>query len=82
MFCLCNNYDNAAAVLVQNLAYAFENHLATREQILRKTQEFIQTVQGMPQCDVSQVHQMSLQVLLQMIQIILDVEASKGVGVM
>ena len=74
---MCNNYDNAAAVLIQHLANAFENHLATREQLLAKAQEFIQVIQSMPQCDVSQVHQVSLQVVLQMIQIILDVEASK-----
>ena len=40
LFCLCNNYDNAANILIKNLAVAYQNNSSNKLMLLQKTQEF------------------------------------------
>lgn len=62
--------------MITNLALAYEHNTPNKETILQKTQEFVTTVQSLPVCDVSHVNMSSLQCLLHMIQIIIDVDSS------
>lgn len=77
LFCLCNNYDNAAKILISNLAIAYQNNATNKERLLQKAQQFKTEVQMLPSCDIAPLTASSLDVLLQLIDIMMLVDRSK-----
>lgn len=78
LFCLCKNYDNAATVLIHSLAIAYANNTPNKETILQKSREFLSMLENLTECDISHVNASSLQCLLIMIQIIIEVDSSNS----
>ena len=77
LFCLCNNYDNAANSLIKNLAVAYQNNSSNKLMLLQKTQEFKTILETLPNNDLLPSTVSSLDILLQVIDIIELVDQSK-----
>lgn len=77
LFCLCNNYDNAANILIKNLAVAYQNNSSNKLMLLQKTQEFKTILETLPNNDLLPSTVSSLDILLQVIDIIELVDQSK-----
>ena len=77
LFCLAHNYDNAANILIKNLAVAYENHARNKEMLLKKAYQLKDEIRTITTCDVTPTTASSLDVLLQLIEVMMLVDQSK-----